>query len=288
MLSRCARCLLLAVLYVASAGLPSASVAEAPRRATVAVADFEDRSGEGLMDIAGAAHSALETFLVGFRNVRVVTRDKLHTVLREQGFNVSGFTQGGARAGQIGRLLGADYIVTGAVTRCSASSQRLQAYGTNGLSVTYAMTANLQVVDLKSGELVLSRKIDTEKRELYPDASASPRGHRGMERVLMDAVVEQAAPDLRRLFAQGAAAEVAAVKLRIPVRTTPEGADVELDGVYLGSTPTTLEIEEGIHVIQFELNGYQQWKKKVKVHPSLQVDVRLTPLGTGSQHDDEP
>lgn len=51
---------------------------------TVAVVDFDNRSGYSLRDVGPLAHEVLKTFLVGLPNVRVVTRDRLQSLQSER------------------------------------------------------------------------------------------------------------------------------------------------------------------------------------------------------------
>jgi hypothetical protein len=53
----------------------------------------------------------------------------------------------------------------------------------------------------------------------------------------------------------------------IEFTSVPPGADIELDGSYGGSTPSTDAIVPGEHTITVTKSGYKAWERKVKTTP---------------------
>jgi len=51
----------------------------------------------------------------------------------------------------------------------------------------------------------------------------------------------------------------------VEVSSAPSGADVELDGNFVGNTPSTIGVSQGDHTITVKKNGYKLWEKKIKV-----------------------
>lgn len=60
-----------------------------------------------------------------------------------------------------------------------------------------------------------------------------------------------------------AAKSVAAPK--ISVASTPDGADIEIDGSFVGNTPSVVELTPGEHVVVVKKSGYRTWQRKLKV-----------------------
>jgi hypothetical protein len=60
-----------------------------------------------------------------------------------------------------------------------------------------------------------------------------------------------------------AAIEVATGKLQIASK--PQGADIEVDGSFVGNTPATLTLPVGEHVIAVKKVGHKTWQRTVKV-----------------------
>jgi hypothetical protein len=51
----------------------------------------------------------------------------------------------------------------------------------------------------------------------------------------------------------------------IAVASTPAGADIELDGTFVGSTPSTIGVTAGDHTITLKKAGFKTWDRKLKV-----------------------
>src|SRR5580692_9252560 len=55
--------------------------------------------------------------------------------------------------------------------------------------------------------------------------------------------------------------------------STPAGADITLDGKYVGSTPSEIELGTGTHVVVFSMPGFTQWKRELTVLPGSVLTV---------------
>jgi len=71
-------------------------------------------------------------------------------------------------------------------------------------------------------------------------------------------------------------------EIMIDFNSTPKGASIEVDGIYVGSTPSTIPVSEGIHRVVISMGGYESWDKKVKFFEGFVVDAHL-----GEKKDDE-
>jgi hypothetical protein len=64
----------------------------------------------------------------------------------------------------------------------------------------------------------------------------------------------------------------------VDVASTPPGADIEVDGKFVGNTPSSISVSPGDHEITVKKSGFAVWDKKVSVstgHINLSAD--LTP-----------
>lgn len=52
---------------------------------------------------------------------------------------------------------------------------------------------------------------------------------------------------------------------KVSLTSTPDGADIEVDGSFCGNTPSDLEVPEGEHTINVKKAGYNNWQRKMKV-----------------------
>jgi hypothetical protein len=61
--------------------------------------------------------------------------------------------------------------------------------------------------------------------------------------------------------------------LKVSVTSTPDGADIEIDGSFVGNTPSVVELTPGEHVVVVKKSGYKAWERKLKVSGG---EVKLT------------
>jgi hypothetical protein len=49
------------------------------------------------------------------------------------------------------------------------------------------------------------------------------------------------------------------------ISSNPAGADIEMDGAFVGSTPSTIAVAAGDHTITLKKSGFAAWERKIKV-----------------------
>jgi len=60
------------------------------------------------------------------------------------------------------------------------------------------------------------------------------------------------------------AADTPAASAKLEISSEPAGADIEVDGNFMGSTPSTLELPPGDHTISIKKSGYKTWERKMR------------------------
>src|SRR5205807_10453786 len=53
--------------------------------------------------------------------------------------------------------------------------------------------------------------------------------------------------------------------VKVEVSSTPDGADVLVDGNFIGNTPSSVGVLPGDHVITVKKAGYKAWERKVAI-----------------------
>ena len=138
--------------------LPAAARAQPPGRApapaappkTVAVLYFDNNTGSADYDAMGRGVAAmLITDLSGVPEIRLVEREKLQAVLAEQKMQQSGFFDP-ATAVKAGKLLGAEYLLTGAFT---AKDPEIR--------------IDTRVVRVETGEIVRTAKVQGKEDKFF-------------------------------------------------------------------------------------------------------------------------
>jgi len=53
----------------------------------------------------------------------------------------------------------------------------------------------------------------------------------------------------------------------VVVKSEPDGADINVDGKYVGSTPSTVRLSAGDHTVAVEKTGLKTWQRTMTVSP---------------------
>jgi hypothetical protein len=72
------------------------------------------------------------------------------------------------------------------------------------------------------------------------------------------------------------AAEVNREKIKCNFSSTPPGAEITLDGRYVGNTPSTVGVSTGTHVVVLFMPGFAQWKRELTVSNESVLNVTAT------------
>jgi hypothetical protein len=51
---------------------------------------------------------------------------------------------------------------------------------------------------------------------------------------------------------------------KLQIESTPPGADIEVDGSFVGNTPSDVQVAEGDHTIAVKKTGFKDWERKLK------------------------
>jgi PEGA domain len=80
----------------------------------------------------------------------------------------------------------------------------------------------------------------------------------------------------------------AAGTAEVSITSNVSGADIEIDGAFVGSTPSTLTVPSGPHTIDVKKAGYATWERKIqvtggKIAVSADLQAASTPPAQSSQ-----
>jgi hypothetical protein len=59
----------------------------------------------------------------------------------------------------------------------------------------------------------------------------------------------------------------------VDIRSTPDGADVTVDGKFVGSTPSSVRLQPGDHKVTIEKSGFKAWDRTISVTPGGTVSL---------------
>jgi hypothetical protein len=60
---------------------------------------------------------------------------------------------------------------------------------------------------------------------------------------------------------------------KLQVESIPPGADIEIDGNFVGNTPSEVEVTEGDHTVTVKKIGFKGWERKLKVSSGSSVHL---------------
>jgi len=248
----------------------------APEDITVAVVDFDNRSGADIQSIGPAGRDITTSFLSNLPGVTLVTRDRLASVNRE--LYVTGTKGSVEGASRVGKLVEADALVTGSVNRYDVERRTFKGYNTTAATDTYRMSITLQVIHVDTGVVKFSKTYDVERKTSYAQATSAPREPMSRESELLEELLEiQAKEEVQQALRELASGLDKGRLIAVPIATVPEGAEVVVSGIYQGTTPVTIQLMMGVHEIEIRKRGYAFWRKRVKVEPDFRLDVHLSP-----------
>ena len=60
---------------------------------------------------------------------------------------------------------------------------------------------------------------------------------------------------------------------KLQIESTPPGADIEVDGSFVGNTPSEVQVTEGDHMVIIRKPGFKTWERKLKSSAGSSVHV---------------
>lgn len=151
----------LALAIFAVAANPVAQAADKSSKPRIAVLEFKNKA-DNQWWYSGGAEAATDVFvteLVKSGKFRVMEREQLSAIMQEKGLTLSGDIDP-KTAMKIGKLIGVNYFLAGAVTEYGAEGTSAHAPsvgrlpGFSGGKKTFVAAMNARLIDTSTGEIV--------------------------------------------------------------------------------------------------------------------------------------
>jgi len=158
---------------------------------------------------AAAAQDVFVTELVKSGKFRVVEREQLEALMKEKNLTLSGDVDP-ATAVRVGKLLGVNYLLTGAVTEYGAEDKGAHGSGFRGLpgfgvhKKTFTAALNARLIDTSTGEIVWADEARSEESHSNVDVGGFGGGVSNDDR-MFDKVMK---PCIQQLTASLKAADL--------------------------------------------------------------------------------
>ena len=59
------------------------------------------------------------------------------------------------------------------------------------------------------------------------------------------------------------------------INSNPEGAEIEIDGAFAGTTPRTKRLGPGEYKIKITMNGYTFWEREIRVEAGEEIPIAV-------------
>lgn len=246
-------------------------IAEEVLKITVAVVDFSDQTGKDLHGIEETSTEILSTLLHKTGAFSVVERTKLKAIITEQGFTMSGLVDSTNNAVQVGKLLGADFLITGSVLTYGEKVVKFKGYGVSTEKNIKELVVNIKVLDMNTGNIEYATLATAQDEALNTNSMTITSDY--LERTLLQKALESSVKEITARMKLKRT--VVPEKVSVEFYSTPPGADVEINNVFYGNTPLKLQLNPGLHKVKISLANYEAWEKTINAGEGLEVRAVL-------------
>ncbi len=249
--------------------LLAGSIAYSVDRPTIGVSDFGTRYDRSLHQVVP---NIITENLINSGKFDFYEREKLGSILQEQGFQSSGMVDPGT-AVNLGKLSGIDYILTGEIVDFGREVRNFSGFGVRTQTAFYRLEVTVRVLETQTGRVVFS------KTEAVDEQQSQGVGTRVVDTTVDARLGRVVANRLSSALLKSPFSQVEGKELQqvasITISSEPTNTSVEIDGVFYGNAGGNFEITEGLHQIRVSLPGYEVWDKKVMVKNGTSFHVPL-------------
>ena len=224
----------------------------------------EDLSGEVGDGGIEMVESLAESGISRAPGVSLISRRHLEKLLSEQGLAYNNIVNDRAR---LGRLVGADVLLVVSITknRITQTRESITAYG---------MTEN--IVRSQSDAAIAVKALEVESGRILAQRQFSMRNN-GNRRAL-DECAAKMESTLESLTFDELAKETSVPRHKVVIKPTANGGDMQgldlfIDGNFIGNTPITTDVEEGVREVALRKGTNTLWSNRVQILK----EVWLTP-----------
>ena len=246
----------------------------------IAVVDFDAHQYSGDLPGAQLADYVVDE-LVNTNLFDVIEREKLKSLMSEMNFGLSGFVDA-KTAVKLGKIYGATHLMTGRVISVEREDSSFSGgnYGISGTNVAWNLSISVRIFEVQTGKIVYSDRARARwvarNSERSKSTTSTP-----YDRIAESAAVEVVAGIAKSPFGGGLAAGAAtsspqsSATINVQIDSDPPGADIEVDGIFIGNTGSSYSLNPGIRLIKISRGKAKVWEKKVEVKTGLKINAVL-------------
>jgi hypothetical protein len=222
------------------------------------------------------ARGELENLIMGFGNVAIVERARMEQMTKELSFgNFSGMTDA-RQVATFGKMAGASILVTGSLLKADTETKGFTGFGISTDQAQTTATIRVRAYDVEKGTVVYSSTATgstSSFKTSFGGAGKTDQASAAIEDAMKNLAKDE---NFKVVFARLDAGRPQARQVKIEIAPTPSNSDIEINGVYKGSTPATLEFTPGATVtVKLTTAGYLSWEKTVEPAPGMRIMPEL-------------
>lgn len=234
----------------------------------ISVAVFtEDLSGGVGEGSLRTIESTAEAALCQLPQITLVTRTDLNKVLDEQELSYRNIVNDRAR---LGRLLGVEVLVILSITKATTSR-----YSTTNSAFGITET----IVHTNSDAAVAVKALEVESGRILTQFQLS-ESNKGNGRALEDCILKLES-NLKKMSFDKMSKDLRLAVHKLTVKPTSgvnviNGLDLFIDGNFVGNTPLTTEVEEGVHEVTLRKGVRNLWSNQIRVVKEVSLGPNLS------------
>ncbi len=242
---------------------------------TIAVVDFTNNANyTGPFKIEQMANDVFSILLVNTGKFRVLERSKVDSLINELHFNKTELVDT-KKAVKMGKLLGAQYIATGSIIELGSDVRSFSGYGVNTKNINYSVAIEVRIIDTERGEIIFGDVISDSTAVRQTENLSTYQGEEVYKKLLRNALSNSVNKLMSSLSGQPQSKTASISNQRVFITSVPEGADIAINGAFVGNTPYHGMLQEGIHDIRISKSGYKPWEKRIMVTDGMQIKATL-------------
>jgi curli biogenesis system outer membrane secretion channel CsgG len=284
-------CFIILSLLIVFSSIISVQATTTQYQPTLAVVAFENHSQVNVPDVENMGIQFLESNIANSGMFTLVDRQTVDKNLEELGFNAASGLVDPSYSIQLGKMLGAQYIATGSVVDITRKVTEFKGYNIKTKRVAISVTTGLRVIDAERGTVFFIDQ-DVAAQENLPintqNVDTSGQTYSIYQTLMKQSILKSVNSLNQKVTRNRPETPTVARKIPIPIDSEPDGADVEIKGIFYGNTPCEIPLEEGdVLEIKVSLGGYEPWVKKVNVYEGLEIKAKLhkKPISESSDSD---
>lgn len=138
----------------------------------------------------------------------------------------------------------------------------------------------------KPNERLALLAFDIGNHDKYHECDLKTTIHPGVYVMNAGGITEMSQTDYKEWKAKHSAQsdESSSSVSRLSLVSTPDTAEIEIDGEFMGNTPSVLDLDPGEHTVTVRKAGYSPWERKMKLAAGdVKVNAELKQEGVNKQ-----